>query len=80
MVDPKGGDNDRRLWSEANDGGRSLPTRLGPCPPCDCKELRAYLAEHPEADNPLIRWYISKQMGSAAEVRAAIEGGGRHGA
>lgn len=59
--------NKQHLWAEASDGGRSLPIPAGITRPvCDCRELLAFLAEHPEADNELIRWYISKQTGKEA--------------
>ena len=59
--------NQQHLWAEASDGGRSLPIQAGMARArCDCKELLAFLAEHPEADNELIRWYISKQQGKEA--------------
>lgn len=60
--------NDPKLWAEASDGGRSMPIQAGMARArCDCKELLAFLAEHPEADNELIRWYISKQQGKEAK-------------
>ena len=59
-MDPKGRGNNAHLWAEANDGGRTYGKPDSK--PYDCRELLEFLSRHPEADTPLIRWYIESQQ------------------
>lgn len=54
---------DRQEWNRENHADR-----IGWDPePYHCRELLAWLAEHPDLDTPLIRWYIGTQNGTGAK-------------
>lgn len=60
--DPVGAERgDRALWSEANDGGRTVGRKWEP-QPYSCAELVAFLAANPERDSALIRQFIATQQ------------------
>ena len=56
--------NNHGLWAEGSPGGSTMKGKAE-CRPYDCRELEAFLREHPEMDNPMIRAYMAKQRKEA---------------
>lgn len=62
------------VWDEEPSGAGSSRPRKGPCQPYDCRELVAYLREHPEKETPALRRFIRAQQnpGQGLALKAGV--------